>query len=193
IGRGGEMLKTIGTRAREEMELVLGSRVYLDLRVKVLREWQRDPRALARLGFCPGALSGDRATGLQGRARGFGYHGGPGERRMMSQTAEIQPGGVGTQAFGPRDAARLVARTTAVDAVGLEERAASLGKRSIKRESKLWALDLAIRCTDLTTLEGADTAGKVVAMCAKAVRPNPIDPSIPSVAAVCLYPELVPV
>jgi len=51
IGRGGEMLKTIGTRAREEMELVLGSRVYLDLRVKVLREWQRDPRALARLGF----------------------------------------------------------------------------------------------------------------------------------------------
>ncbi len=111
----------------------------------------------------------------------------------MSQTAEIQPGGVGTQAFGPRDAARLVARTTAVDAVGLEERAASLGKRSIKRESKLWALDLAIRCTDLTTLEGADTAGKVVAMCAKAVRPNPIDPSIPSVAAVCLYPQLVPV
>jgi deoxyribose-phosphate aldolase len=111
----------------------------------------------------------------------------------MSQTAEIQPGGVGPQAFGPRDAARLVARTTAVDAVGLEERAASLGKRSIKRESKLWALDLAIRCTDLTTLEGADTAGKVVAMCAKAVRPNPIDPSIPSVAAVCLYPQLVPV
>jgi GTP-binding protein Era len=51
IGSGGEMLKTIGTRARQEMELVLGSRVYLDLRVKVLREWQRDPRALARLGF----------------------------------------------------------------------------------------------------------------------------------------------
>ncbi len=51
IGRGGGMLKTIGTRAREEMELVLGSRVYLDLRVKVLREWQRDPKALARLGF----------------------------------------------------------------------------------------------------------------------------------------------
>ena len=72
----------------------------------------------------------------------------------------------------------------AVDAVGLEERAASLGKRSIKRESKLWALDLAIRCMDLTTLEGTDTVGKVVAMCAKAVRPNPIDPSIPAVAAV---------
>ncbi len=51
IGRGGEMLKTIGTRAREEMELLLGTRVFLSLRVKVLREWQRDPRALARLGL----------------------------------------------------------------------------------------------------------------------------------------------
>jgi deoxyribose-phosphate aldolase len=111
----------------------------------------------------------------------------------MSQTAEIEPSGIGGLTFGPRDAARLIARTTAVDAVGLEERAASLGKRSIKRESKLWALDLAIRCMDLTTLEGADTAGKVIAMCAKAVRPDPIDPSIPSVAAVCLYPQLVPV
>jgi deoxyribose-phosphate aldolase len=80
-----------------------------------------------------------------------------------------------------------------VDAVGLEERAAALGKRSIKRDAKLWALDLAIRCTDLTTLEGADTPGKVVAMCAKAVRPDPTDAAIPSVAAVCIYPELVPV
>ena len=87
---------------------------------------------------------------------------------------------------------RLLARVPAVDAVGLEERAASLAKRSIKRDSKLWALDLAIRCMDLTTLEGADTVGKVVAMCAKAVRPNPVDPAVPSVAAVCLYPQLVP-
>jgi GTPase len=51
IGRGGETLKTIGSRAREEMELVLGTKVYLDLHVKVLKEWQRDPRALERLGF----------------------------------------------------------------------------------------------------------------------------------------------
>ena len=51
IGRGGETLKTIGSRAREEMELLLGTKVYLDLRVKVLKEWQRDPRALERLGF----------------------------------------------------------------------------------------------------------------------------------------------
>ncbi|HXF72349.1 MAG TPA: hypothetical protein VNO79_07045, partial [Actinomycetota bacterium] len=95
--------------------------------------------------------------------------------------------------FDPREAGRLVARATPVDAVGLEERAASLAKRSIKREAKLFALDLAIRCTDLTTLEGADTTGKVVALCAKAVRPDPTDPSIPPVAAVCVYPQLVPV
>ncbi|MGH2572707.1 MAG: deoxyribose-phosphate aldolase [Actinomycetota bacterium] len=95
--------------------------------------------------------------------------------------------------FTAASAAGLVARATAVDAVGLEERATSLGKRSIKRESKLWALDLAIRCMDLTTLEGADTPGKVVAVCAKAVRPDPTDSSIPSVAAVVIYPALVPV
>src|SRR5213595_2182340 len=93
----------------------------------------------------------------------------------------------------PSEASRMVARTSAVDAVGLEERAASLAKRSIKRDSKLWALDLAIRSMDLTTLEGSDTTGKIVAMCAKAVRPNPVEPSIPSVAAVCIYPHLVPV
>lgn len=80
-----------------------------------------------------------------------------------------------------------------VDAVGLEERAASLTTRSIKTSSKLEALLLAIRCMDLTTLEGADTPGKVASLCAKALRPDPADPDIPSVAAVCVYPELVPV
>src|SRR6059058_2759876 len=93
----------------------------------------------------------------------------------------------------PSEASRMVARTSAVDAVGLEERAASLATRSIKGDAKLWALDLAIRCTDLTTLEGSDTVGKIVAMCAKAVRPDPLDASVPSVAAVCIYPELVPI
>jgi deoxyribose-phosphate aldolase len=91
------------------------------------------------------------------------------------------------------DAHRLVAHTTSVDAVGLEERASSLSKRSIERDAKLFALDLAIRAMDLTSLEGSDTTGKIVAMCAKATRPDPGDPSIPSVAAVCLYPQLVPV
>ena len=51
IGKGGQMLKTIGTRARLELEQVLGARVHLNLQVKVLREWQRDPRALDRLGL----------------------------------------------------------------------------------------------------------------------------------------------
>jgi deoxyribose-phosphate aldolase len=80
-----------------------------------------------------------------------------------------------------------------VDAVGAEERAASLATRSIKKDSKLWALELAIRCCDLTTLEGVDSAGKVRQLAAKARRPNPADPSVPSVAALCIYPRLVPV
>ena len=84
-------------------------------------------------------------------------------------------------------------RLGSVDAVALEARAAELAKRSIKRESKLYALDLAIRMIDLTTLEGADTPGKVRALSTKAVQPDPGDPSIPSVAAVCVYPSLVAV
>jgi deoxyribose-phosphate aldolase len=83
-------------------------------------------------------------------------------------------------------------RIGSVDAVALEERAVSLAKRSIKREAKVFALELAIRSIDLTTLEGADTPGKVGALCSKAVRPDPTDPSIPSCAAVCVYPNLVP-
>lgn len=79
-----------------------------------------------------------------------------------------------------------------VDQVGAEARAASLGTRSIKTTAKAWAIDLAIRMVDLTTLEGADTAGKVRALCAKARRPDPADPTCPSVAAVCVYPALVP-
>jgi deoxyribose-phosphate aldolase len=83
-------------------------------------------------------------------------------------------------------------RIGSVDAVALEERAATLAKRSIKRESKVFALELAVRMMDLTTLEGADTPGKVAALCSKAVRPDPVDASVPSVAAVCIYPNLVP-
>jgi deoxyribose-phosphate aldolase len=83
-------------------------------------------------------------------------------------------------------------RIGSVDEVGVEERAAALAKRSIKKDAKLYALELAIRMMDLTTLEGADTPGKVAALCSKAVRPDPTEPSIPSVAAVCVYPNLVP-
>ncbi|MDA8313414.1 MAG: deoxyribose-phosphate aldolase [Actinomycetota bacterium] len=78
-----------------------------------------------------------------------------------------------------------------VDQVGVEARASALAARSIKREAKTWALDAAISMVDLTTLEGADTPGKVAAMCAKARRPDPADPEVPHVAAVCVYPDLV--
>jgi deoxyribose-phosphate aldolase len=86
----------------------------------------------------------------------------------------------------------LMRGVRSVDQVGAEERATELAKRSIKKSSKLWALDLAIRCMDLTTLEGADTAGKVAALSSKAIRPKPGDASIPRVAAVCVYPSMVP-
>jgi deoxyribose-phosphate aldolase len=79
-----------------------------------------------------------------------------------------------------------------VDKVGAEQRAAMLGTRSIKTTAKSWAIDLAIRMVDLTTLEGADTPGKVRTLCAKARRPDPTDPSCPPVAAVCVYPAMVP-
>jgi len=80
-----------------------------------------------------------------------------------------------------------------VDQVGAEGRVAMLGTRSIKTTSKAFALDLAIRMVDLTTLEGMDTPGKVTALCAKAVHPDPTDPTCPSVAAVCVYGDLVSV
>jgi len=79
-----------------------------------------------------------------------------------------------------------------VDAVAAEERAASLAKRSLKKESKVWGLKTIISMIDLTTLEGKDTRGKVWALCQKAMRPDPSDHEIPHVAAVCVYPALVP-
>lgn len=78
-----------------------------------------------------------------------------------------------------------------VDAVGLEARAAGLATRSIKTSSKAWALDTIIRLIDLTTLEGADTPGKVQSLVAKALNPDPSDPTTPRVAAVCVYGDMV--
>ena len=78
-----------------------------------------------------------------------------------------------------------------VDQVGAEARAAGLGTRSIKTTAKAYAIDLAIAMVDLTTLEGQDTHGKVRALAAKALRPDPADPSCPSTAAVCVYPDMV--
>jgi deoxyribose-phosphate aldolase len=80
-----------------------------------------------------------------------------------------------------------------VDQVGVEARAAGLATRSIKTTAKQFALDLAVRMIDLTTLEGQDTPGKVRALCAKGRRPDPSDPSCPPVAAICIYGDLVPV
>ena len=82
-------------------------------------------------------------------------------------------------------------RIGSIDQVAVEARATDLSRRSIKREAKLFALDLSVRMMDLTTLEGSDTPGKVSALASKAVRPDPSDTSVPSVAAVCVYPNLV--
>jgi deoxyribose-phosphate aldolase len=79
-----------------------------------------------------------------------------------------------------------------VDAVGLEQRAADLGTRSIKTSTKKWALDRIIELIDLTTLEGADTPGKVRSLVAKALTPDPSDMTVPRVAAVCVYGDMVP-
>ncbi|MFI0151632.1 deoxyribose-phosphate aldolase [Streptomyces lydicus] len=78
-----------------------------------------------------------------------------------------------------------------VDAVGLEARAATLGTRSIKTTAKAYAIDLSISMIDLTTLEGADTQGKVRALCAKGSNPDPTDRTAPKVAAICVYPDMV--
>ncbi|MEJ7649001.1 MAG: deoxyribose-phosphate aldolase [Nakamurella sp.] len=86
---------------------------------------------------------------------------------------------------------RFLAGLPGVDPVGLEQRSAGLATRSIKKASKLAAIDLAISMVDLTTLEGSDTPGKVRSLAAKARRPDPDVPGTPSVAAVCVYPDMV--
>ena len=84
-------------------------------------------------------------------------------------------------------------KLSGVDQVGANARAAMLATRSIKTTSKRWAIDTAISMVDLTTLEGADTVGKVQALCTKAVRPDPTDSSVPSVGAICVYNDMVSV
>ena len=86
---------------------------------------------------------------------------------------------------------KFLAELSPVDQVGAEARAAMLATRSIKTTSKAWAIDTAISMVDLTTLEGADSSGKVKALCAKAVRPDPTDLTVPSVGAICVYNDMV--
>ena len=112
----------------------------------------------------------------------------------VAGTGVTAAGAAGTSVVGSDAALRQILHgLPGVDQVGAQERAASLATRSIKREAKLWALETAVKMVDLTTLEGADTPGKVRGLCAKALRPDPDDPSVPPVAAVCVYPDLVAV
>lgn len=106
----------------------------------------------------------------------------PATRRLATMTSQL----------APREAVARTRGLPGVDRVGLDQRAAGLATRSIKTTAKAWAIDTAISMVDLTTLEGADTPGKVRTLCAKAIRPQP-GSSCPSVAAVCVYPSMVPV
>jgi len=110
-------------------------------------------------------------------------------------TTATQPAGPGNDwadvAASESSLRRFLHGLPGVDQVGAEQRAAGLGTRSIKTSAKAFAIDLAISMVDLTTLEGQDTPGKVRALSAKAMHPDPADPTCPPVAAVCVYPDMV--
>lgn len=110
-----------------------------------------------------------------------------------AQGASPEEHGLSDLARSEASLRRLLHGLPGVDQVGAQARAASLATRSVKAGAKLWAIDTAISMVDLTTLEGSDTPGKVLSLCAKARRPDPADPSVGPVAAVCVYPDLVPV
>ncbi|MGD9529856.1 deoxyribose-phosphate aldolase [Pseudonocardia sp.] len=105
-------------------------------------------------------------------------------------TATVAPADLADAGRDDRSLRRFLDGLPGVDAVGLERRSATLATRSIKAASKLQAIDLAIAMVDLTTLEGADTPGKVRSLCAQALRPDPAHPDVGPVAAVCIYPDL---
>jgi deoxyribose-phosphate aldolase len=109
------------------------------------------------------------------------------------ETAAARLAGFGGVTASQSALRRFLHGLPGVDAVGLEARAAGLGTRSIKTTAKAYAIDLAISMIDLTTLEGADTAGKVRALCAKGIRPDPTDRGVPQVAAICVYADMVEV
>ncbi|MFJ5232836.1 deoxyribose-phosphate aldolase [Kitasatospora sp. NPDC088391] len=113
----------------------------------------------------------------------------------MSTLAANAPGaaggGLSDVAASEATLRRFLHGLPGVDQVGLESRAATLGTRSIKTTAKAFAIDLAISMIDLTTLEGADTVGKVRSLCAKGLSPDPSDRTAPRVAAICVYPDMV--
>ena len=149
-------------------------------RYQVRPNW-RSPVAMSTTARPASATSPPTSQGTLRRSTAAVYGG-----AVAPTSIQVLPGGFELP-LEPR-----LPRIGAVDQVALEERAAALAKRSIKKESKVAALLLAVRMIDLTTLEGADTPGKVRALSAKAIQPDPADPSIPSCAAVCVYPNLVP-
>ncbi len=108
-------------------------------------------------------------------------------------TVSFSTAGVDEVLRSPSTLRRFLHGLPGVDQVGADARAAALATRSIKTTAKAWALDLAVRMIDLTTLEGQDTPGKVRALCAKGVRPDPADATCPAVAAICVYPDMVAV
>lgn len=82
-------------------------------------------------------------------------------------------------------------QTIPIDQIGVEERVSRLNSRSIKKESKFQGLKMALSMIDLTTLEGKDSEGKVIQLCSKAKKPYAPMPDLPTVAAVCVYPNMV--
>ncbi|MPV51108.1 MULTISPECIES: deoxyribose-phosphate aldolase [unclassified Pseudactinotalea] len=113
--------------------------------------------------------------------------------RSAAEVAATAAGIVGTDSLTSANLGRYLHGLPGVDKVGADARAGMLSTRSIKTSAKAWALDAIISMIDLTTLEGADTPGKVRSLVAKARTPDPSDPGCPRPAAVCVYNDLVPV
>ena len=131
-----------------------------------------------------------RDTAVDGQVGLAGQGAAPGGAAPGADLLSLNPADVATSDAALR---QLLHGLPGVDQVGAAQRAATLATRSIKRDAKLWALDTAVAMVDLTTLEGADTPGKVRGLCAKARQPDPADRAVPPVAAVCVYPDLVAV
>ena len=114
-------------------------------------------------------------------------------RELSPQATEQLPAHLADATADESSLRRFLFGLPGVDPVGIEQRAAGLATRSIKRDSKLAAIDLAISMVDLTTLEGADTPGKVRNLSRKAMMPDPDHLETPQVAAICVYPDMVPI
>src|SRR5215212_2343150 len=114
-------------------------------------------------------------------------------RELSPQATEQLPAHLVDATADESSLRRFLFGLPGVDPVGIEQRAAGLANRSIKKASKLAAIDLAISMVDLTTLEGADTPGKVRNLARKGMLPDPDRPDTPSVAAICVYPDMAAV